>query len=181
MSSTGIPDFPDLTQESILAGAIDDLLRRICDHLQYNMTITWSWKVMGKTFGKAFYWENRIELNPLILTLSNSMEELKDTVIHEACHIVAAVRDRSKGHQMPWKILMLRCGIEPNRCGLVKGDDLKVWNLGRHRRFRYICPTCEKLFKVSATVHNRVLRGWKYKTRCCNAFIEFASSRETEE
>lgn len=41
----------------------------------------------------------------------------RETVIHEACHIIDSyLNGRMCGHKHPWKLLMIKCGLKPERC-----------------------------------------------------------------
>ncbi len=46
-----------------------------------------------------------------------SETERRETVIHEACHVVQFhIYPRGKGHGAEWKHLMRLCGVKPERC-----------------------------------------------------------------
>lgn len=180
MSSMRISPLPDLTAENVTTGGIDTLIDAVCSRLGFNKKVKWSWKVMNRRFGKAFLSSQRIELNPIVLSLSDAYEHLKDTVIHEVCHVIAFAHFRDKGHGRGWKTAMRVCGLSPRRQTSLSGPDFDRMNHGAHRRFKYNCDSCGRLFIVSAARHTKILKGKTYLTSCCRSTISFFSDREAE-
>ncbi|HIE54013.1 MAG TPA: hypothetical protein EYP90_02330 [Chromatiaceae bacterium] len=79
---------------------------------------------------------------------------------HEVAHHVV---DQLQGpgnvrpHGREWQAVMREFGLEPSRC---HDFDIRSASIRRQRRFRYRCAC--RTQELSATRHNRILRGERY-------------------
>ena len=75
--------------------------------------------------GRAFYFENRIELNPHLLRIHPL--ELMPTLAHELAHIAAPLLfgRAGLGHQIGWKKVMEYLGFEPERTHTLSVEPLR--------------------------------------------------------
>jgi len=102
--------------------------------------------------------------------------ERKNTVIHEACHVIQAVVDsdgyrRTKGgHGQKWKELMVNTGEEPEICHKVSTCGLER----RQQRFTYCCACREH--KITKTRVNKIKKGAVYRCVKCKQEIVPKSS-----
>lgn len=72
-----------------------------------------TYKLTGRTAGRAMLSQNRINLNWTMLMMeTDSM--INTTVPHEVCHFFAWYKYRDNGHGVAWKGLMLDCGLSPD-------------------------------------------------------------------
>ena len=74
-------------------------------------------RLMGRTAGWAYYVENKIEFNSVLL-VENEKDMLEDTVVHEIAHLISwqVYGREGRGHGWMWKSVMNRLGVEPTRC-----------------------------------------------------------------
>lgn len=102
-----------------------------------------------------------------------TVEERKQVIIHEVCHIAAFAKSgRKAGHGPVWRALMIQCGRKPERChnvdrtGLVRkhrgsqpvtcGCPGRTHNLGPRRSAKlrqglaiYTCRQCRQTVKFA--------------------------------
>lgn len=141
--------------------AVDKTFRNLgCPELIEKTSVVWNNRYTSRA-GTATYVKNGKSL----IELSNKLfrqatpEQRYQTAVHEACHIVADhVVSRREGHGSYWKFLMRRMGLQSKRC-----HDIDV-TVGRRQRYATICDCGSKL-DFGPTVHQRLLKGCKY--RCC--------------
>ena len=89
-------------------------------------------------------------------------EERRQTVIHEAAHIIANCRYRqSCKHNNLWKGVMRELGVKPDRCHDVDRGDLTR----KAKRFELKCPNCTKVYSITQHLRTRWLRN--RQTRKC--------------
>jgi SprT protein len=90
-------------------------------------------------------------------------EQKRQTVIHEACHIVEVV---NRGY-VDWngRVVYPRMSHGPYWAKAMRNADCKpdvyhkVSNDGLRKKYIYECPNCCAEFKLSAILHNRCERG----------------------
>jgi len=87
-----------------------------------------------RRFGSCAWGRRRISLSR-VLTLLNSEEEVRDTILHEIAHALCP-RD---GHGAKWKAMCVRIGARPVRC--YSHSDV-VTPVRRAARFAIGCPRC---------------------------------------
>lgn len=145
-------------------GRDDGLTRMAVEHaerlglkkLAGQVVVVWN-RRMRTAAGRAFYQNNRIELNPKLQTLpgSDSAREVEDTFLHELAHLVAFNRNRRKRiqpHGIEWKQACADLGIEgEDRCHNL---DFKPRRMKRN--YAYECIHCgtvvERVRKFKRTV-----------------------------
>ena len=94
-------------------------------------------------------------------------EERRQTVIHEACHIIDGVINGSmSGHKEPWKRLMRKCGLQPKRCHNVNREGIRR----RNKREAASCH-CGAVDSLGSTQAGRLRKGTRYSCRKCKSQI----------
>lgn len=133
------------------------------------------YELRGTCAGKAWTAANTIKLNPDYL-IRYPERFINVTVVHEIAHIFADIKNYLtfgkyvKAHGREWKMMMNALGIaNPQRC-----HDYEVINVRRQRRYHYTCD-CNKSFKISATKHNRILKGSYRVCIACKSKLTFVS------
>ena len=84
---------------------------------EYSKKITYSFSDrMSKTMGMAYPKDNYIVFSSRIWNKA-TIEQQKENVIHEACHLIAVHKygQRGHGHGRPWQHCMKQAGFIPNR------------------------------------------------------------------
>ena len=124
-----------------------------------------SYRDMGRTAGKAFYYENRIVFSPTLYT-ENVETFLNRTVPHEIAHLITHVLypHATMHHGDEWRSVMLKLEVKDiGRC-----HKYNTASTARTmKRYVYSCNCPGKTFKLSATLHNRIQGGEKrYCLRC---------------
>ena len=109
--------------------------------------------------------DNLIKLSiPLFLRATE--EQKWQTVIHEACHIIDAVKNSVRmSHGRSWKKCMEACEVKPDVYHTVSCEGLR-------RRWSYHCPDCKRGFELSTTIHNKICRGQVRICLHCRTKIE---------
>jgi SprT protein len=102
-----------------------------------------------------------------------SADERRQTIIHEACHIIARYKHQHLGgkrriqpHGWEWKQAMTRAGVAPKRC-----HNVDTTGLGRKReQFEYECGCMTHM--VGKIRHRRMqLEGRRYFCVKCGSSI----------
>lgn len=102
-------------------------------------------------------------------------EQQRETVIHEACHIIDSyLHGQMNGHQRPWKMLMIRCGLQPERCHTVNRD-------GIARKSKTVSVYCHCGTKQIGQIRARKMRQGVSQYRCttCRDIISFTPTIQT--
>lgn len=110
-----------LNNREMIRGWIDFALERNdVAYLSNMIQVQWN-KRFTRKFAEAGYGtcplRGRIRISPMIWERATA-EQRRETVIHEACHIVAYhVHGLDiKPHGVEWKSAIKKCGVEPLRC-----------------------------------------------------------------
>lgn len=159
----------------ISATEVNSFIRFTCDTCEVSELydkIFWEWNNrftnrMGDAIYKAFpvkyksydlitgvsRWEKRgrIRLSTKLFNRA-SVEVQRETVIHEACHIVDAYLDNpychvTKGHGPTWQALCHKCGIKPDRYHCVPRGGLR----SKVRRLDLHCRKCSRVHRATKT------------------------------
>jgi predicted SprT family Zn-dependent metalloprotease len=136
--------------------------------LSGKIRVTWSGRFIAR-MGDA-RWDKRRGLGLIRLSRplwpKASDEERRETVIHEACHVIADHRFGGKqGHGPRWRQMMALCGYaRPQRCHSVDHEAIQRRRERRRVEVRANCGCAEGV--VLGPVQARRLRaGAAY--RCC--------------
>lgn len=110
--------------------------------LSERVKVKWNSRLQT-TAGRAHYGEDCIELNPLLITLSD-VAEIERTLKHELAHLVAyercakIQRRRLQPHGAEWQEACSDLGIS----GEARCHELELPGRRMRRRFAYACPAC---------------------------------------
>lgn len=90
-----------------------DLALSLMAHYQLS---DWTFKFNRKksSFGVCYFFEQRIELSSIIVQC-NSIEEVRDTILHEIAHAVAFKLYNDTGHGIHWQEICKVIGAKPER------------------------------------------------------------------
>lgn len=111
-----------------------------------------------------------------------SEADRRETVIHEACHIIAVYKFGGYvvvPHGPEWKEAMKNCGVEPLRTHAVDRSGLAR----RQRLFILLhCPRegMEKKCRMNAKEHNVLRRGGEFWCRKCGLHLNQNTSIEED-
>jgi len=115
----------------------------------------------------------RIRLSVQLWSRASEVDQY-ETVIHEACHIIAYYKfgTRIEPHGTEWKQTMGACDVEPERCHQVDRTGLK-----RKRNLFLIseCPKKTDRCVVGAKTFNQLKEGATFVCRACKLKIGFHS------
>lgn len=100
----------------------------LCDKINISFN-----KRFTRRMGDASFITKQIRLSGSELWARATPEQRRQTIIHEACHIVQALLSPSeRPHGPVWRQLMVKCGLEPKRCHSVSRAGLKRNYKRRH-------------------------------------------------
>jgi len=107
--------------------------------------------------GVANFRKKTIEVSS-VLSACVSLEEMKDTVLHEIAHVLAGLQ---AGHGPAWRAACRKIGAKAERCHLMKTSDIL-------HTFAYLltCPKCGAQTGVHRVTHKTRFYICK---RCVNA------------
>ena len=117
-----------------------------------------------------------IRFNPEVFALDPE-RHLRETVAHEvAHHLTCHLHPGARPHGTEWAAWMHFFGVEPKARGGYRVDGIRA---RRQRRFGYRCG-CEGVeHALSATRHNRVQRGVRYRCPRCGEQLKPLPASET--
>lgn len=92
-----------------------------------------------------------------------SATERKNTIIHEACHLIDYRKHERMNHGRNWKHLMCLCGETPSRCHHVDTTGLKRLR----KRHEFTCG-CGPYRFTGPTKAKRIKQGSLYVCKACN-------------
>lgn len=100
-----------------------------------------------------------------------SVEERRETIVHEVCHVVQRLRyPMSSAHGHEWKMLMRQAGIaRAARCHTVDRTGLRR----RQARVQAVCAC--GTHEITQTLARRMAQGTRYSCRKCRSPIQLAS------
>jgi len=116
-------------------------------------------KSMRTRGGTASYRDSDIKLNYRLFL--KYPKKLRQTYGHELAHLISfwLHGDEGRGHGFRWKEIMLKLGLEPQRCHKMKTKR------ARWKRYPAYCACEGKTFKLTKTKYYRVEQ---YKCRTCH-------------
>ena len=120
----------------------------------YN-NISWSFdNRLTRCIGKAFVGVNMIKFSAPLWPRAD-MVERKNTVIHEACHIIAFRKyGHVKSHGHEWKHCMRQTGEIASRCHSIDRTGLRR----QVKRYIFSCSNCDQLFNLTTAKYNSYLK-----------------------
>jgi len=139
-----------------------------CPEVAGRIKLVWSNRMtssMGIASKKPFndYYELKLSVK---LFARASEEEKRQTIIHEACHIIDGIINRVKmSHGAGWAACMRRADCKPEVYHSVS-------NAGLNRRFVYTCA-CGQVYKLSSRMHNSINRGRYRVCRSCRGRLQY--------
>lgn len=149
------------------------IIRDVCERCGHPevanlIAVGWSNRMtssMGSTTKKSSNCLYHVRLSTKLFARA-LLEEQRNTVAHEVCHVIDGVVNYNLSHGAEWKRLMRQAGYSSERCHTVS-------TTGLVKRFVYECPNgCQK-FKFSTRMHNNVVRGKHRHCRKCKSPITY--------
>lgn len=106
-----------------------------------------------------------------------SEQDRRETVIHEACHVIAFYKDaNATSHGVEWRQAMLNCGVDPLRTHSVDRTGL----MRRQRLFVLCdCPKDEKC-RIGVRMFNLIQRGTEMQCKICGLHLDRAAVIEED-
>ncbi len=109
-----------------------------------------------------------VHFNPILLH-ENEEYFLSHTVPHEVAHLLDYIVFNGWGHNSSWKACCAALGMEEiTRCHSLDTSNSIVRVVSRHE----VSCGCAGTRKVSAVIHNRMLRGSHYRCNACGKRLE---------
>lgn len=125
----------------------------------------------NNTLGLANWIENTIYIN--IELLRKNPYELKDTVIHEYCHLLDKHVYDEFGHGKTWRKLMLNLGGNPSSKAFVKKDEKLIKEKEKRTYYLYLCD-CKIEFFLTPAKHKEFLqKKIIYSCKKCKSILHF--------
>lgn len=130
-----------------------------------------SFKLKGRTAGKAFLMANEVRYNPILLE-ENKDSFLNRTVPHEVAHLVAYTKDpvNGRGHGYLWKRIMRDFGLDASRCHSYDTTNTRQSKSTLSRNYPYKCAC--KTHNLTSIRHHRILKGAQYSCKHCNQILK---------
>ena len=111
----------------------------------------------------------------------NETTFINETIPHEIAHYIVhlmrvSVNGNTKsktwsGHGTMWKKVMGQLGVQPERCHNMTAPVIRSKSGLIKNRFVYKC-NCQE-HKVSARIHNKIVKGFEYTCSKCKTGIKF--------
>ncbi len=120
---------------------------------------------MRTTAGRAFYREQKIEMNVGLLT--KNPHHFDDTFAHELAHLVSYAAYKEKGHGQSWRYIMRVFGYEPKRCHNLDTSDVdRVHPIIARAK----CRCMEH--KITRILYRRMGQGRIYTCKKCRGVLQ---------
>lgn len=132
----------------------------------------------GRAAGRAIYADYAVSFHS-VLAAENG-EDFDQTIGHEVAHLVAKRVFGCTGHGKGWKRVMKALGLRVERCHSYDMSNAKV---RRQARYDYVCACPkENTHKISATIHNKIQRGYSYRcAHCKTTLLRITATRSAAE
>jgi len=159
------------------AGKIRELIRKACEangvpEIAQRIVVKWSERYTS-CMGTAAY-RGKFDMT---VTFSGPLwpradeAERTNTIVHEACHIIAFYKAHGyfkiTAHGPEWKRCMRRAGYQPTRCHTVDNSGLTK----ARKKYAYTCA-CQRTHQLGATRHKRAQNGSVYRCNRCKQNIQ---------
>ena len=128
------------------------------------------WDLRGGTAGQAWYGIHKVRYNSHLYR-NNRKDFIENTIPHEVAHLVAHRLHQGRRimpHGYEWKRVMAAFKVPSDRCHSYDVSECKR----RQKRYLYK-SVCGKTFKLSQTLHNKILRGQQRWCLCCKRGVEY--------
>lgn len=145
-----------------------------CTKIQWNSRFT---RRMGDARYNHFKGTGRVRFSSVLWNRATP-EERRETIIHEACHVVAErharrLGRRTAGHGPIWKRYMTQAGAKGDRCHTVNRDGLR-------RKVRRVPAYCDcKEWQITKTRQTKMLKGYRYGCPDCKASLSLNAAQTT--
>ena len=177
-----------MEEESKIADRhIKEWIRFACDcnnvdELAQVIVVEWNSR-FTRRLGDAAYnsvtFRGRIRLSTPLWPRGSEVDR-RETVIHEACHIIVGYQfGQVAQHGSEWKEAMRACSVEPLRTHTIDRTGLAR----RHRRFILLdCPHkgVERKCRCSAREFNQLRRGGEFWCKVCGLHLDRESAIEED-
>lgn len=142
-----------------------------CPEIAQRIIVKWNNRYTS-ALGKALYrseYDMTVQFSVPLWPRTPQSERL-NTIVHEACHIIARYLNRNRRriqpHGIEWKRAMRRAGFKPERCHSIDNRDLKRKPA---KRYTYAC-NC-RTHELSGVRHGRIQRGGGYTCNKCKGTL----------
>lgn len=110
-----------------------------------------------------------INMNKRLFSTTGTLEDFKNTFLHELAHIFANfMHGANCGHSPKWKDLFLSIGGNGERCHRIEVNHLRA----KKKVFVYSC-SCDT-HHVGIRMHNRILKNQsRFKCKSCKEVISY--------
>ena len=137
-------------------------------------------KLRGRTAGKAYSREWRINLNQVLMTENDDF--IPETVPHEVCHLITFKRygmiRRGRvyvHHGWEWKSCMKDMGHDPTRTHNYDTTNARARvRKPKERPYVYTCGCRE--FNITKLIHGRMQRGQVRRCRTCKGTLKIVQT-----
>ena len=137
------------------------------------------YKQLGRRAGAAYHYSWKIVLNSDFLKNGSLNRIIDVTLPHEIAHLLTWKIYNCSGHGGAWKRIMKSLGLAPKRCYSWQEMDLVGVKLRHRRKFKYVCPQCDKTFLFGIAKHQRHQQyqhlGRGYFGLCCRKTLVFSN------
>lgn len=123
---------------------------------------SFKWDNAKRRFGLC-NWKKKIISLSQPLTLLNSEEQVKNTILHEIAHALTET-----GHNKRFYKMCSKLGTTPKRC---YSKDVKTPKIKHKFTYIYECPTC----------HKEIIRNRKTRVSCGSCCDKFNNGRYSED
>ena len=116
------------------------------------------------TAGRAWWRRRHIELSGKIFRFRDNLDGLRNTVLHEAAHIIVNnAHQKNQHHNTKWRKVFRRLGGDGKRC-----HDFHLPQERRRRaKYEIKLSCCGERIEVGAVRHRRWLAGTEYRHNNC--------------
>ncbi len=168
---------PVVEEVNVGSSEVRDLIAwtcRVCGVVRLTSQIDFTWNARFTARMGDARWDPQtrrglIRLSSVLWPKADRDEQV-ETVVHEACHVIAGhLYGPSQGHGPNWRALMRRCGYEnAARCHNVDRDGIAARR--QQRQVRAVCG-CSQGVMIGPIQAARARRGSVYRCRRCDQTI----------